>query len=77
MTYSSANPVILVTSQDDEVQIVNAPKRVHFDEIEHQVNYFEPYPVELTDEIMSPSKTSSKRTAEYTILSSQHGRARR
>lgn len=58
----------------DEVQIV---KRVHFDDIEHEVYYFKPYPVELDDEIASPEKASSKRTAEYTVLSSQHGRDRR
>jgi hypothetical protein len=60
-------------SQDD-VRIV---KRVHFDDIEHEVYYFQPYPVELVDEIVSPEKASSKRTADYTVLSSQHGRDRR
>ena len=64
---------------EDEIEIVSAkkPKRVHFSDIEAMVNYPEPYPVELIDDAVSPSRVSSKRTAQYTVLSSQHGRARR
>lgn len=65
------------TDGKDEVQIAKCKKRVHFDDIEHEVYYFKPYPGEITEEITSPFKTSSKRTAEYTVLSSLHGRARR
>jgi hypothetical protein len=67
------------SSSDDsnsEIQIIHPPKRVHFDDIEHEVYYFKPYPVEFIDET-TPTKSSSKRTADYTVLSSQHGRARR
>ena len=76
---SSISIIDLQDDDEDEVQIIKAKKkkRVHFDEIEFMVNYPEPYPVELIDDANSPARASSKRTAQYTVLSSQHGRARR
>eukprot|EP00804_Cyclotella_cryptica_P007818 CCRYP_001412-RA/>CCRYP_001412-RA protein AED:0.05 eAED:0.05 QI:110/1/1/1/0.5/0.4/5/2471/757 len=91
---SSSVEVVHLSSEDDDddededddeievVKIVKSKKQVHFDEVEHEVYYFKPYPVELVHDetLCSPNRSavnSSKMTAEYTVLSSRHGRARR
>ncbi|KAL9181137.1 hypothetical protein ACHAXT_009942 [Thalassiosira profunda] len=67
-------------------------KKVRFHEIEHEVKYFKRYPVEGPSPSLSaideeetsahsssvhPSSEHSRATADFTILSSNHGRARR
>ena len=84
--------VDLCDDNDDETEITKTVKlkKVTFSEIEHEVNYFKRYPVEEESPVTLatvneneeapahfPSSEHSRATADFTIHSSRHGRARR
>ncbi|EED96458.1 predicted protein [Thalassiosira pseudonana CCMP1335] len=97
------------SDDEDEIEVVktvkNSNKTVHFNEIEHEVYYFKPYPVEQLPEgrlgaidehddeeedgqnstsrysnnssMLPLSSEHSRATADFTLISTHHGRARR
>ncbi len=89
----SSKKYLNVKEEEIEVVKVRRSKKVTFNEIEHEVKYFSRYPVEEVPfndlgTINENEETSgnsnailsseqSRATAEFTVLSSRHGRARR